>query len=194
MKSNAKPSLKSARRLKSLCFPITLLLMIFLTSRGTANATLYHYSGVIASSFTTFTDDKQIPYARVGDTVNISVEYDPINNVASVVDIIFGLGYTQPQLAQYANLAYISAPNIWSYSMDSGNTIWRMNLNEFYYQSYGWDGLAYANASCSPVPEPSTLLLLGGGLAGLAYLRRVQRTKRSVTGAPSRSTRRKTSC
>lgn len=103
-------------------------------------------------------------------------------------------GVSAPSQLDFFGTAFDYNPNMGNLLLDIRTTITGTNLSSSYFDALsgtagtmfsrahnfgtGFEGFGlvtgFNEANSAPVPEPSTMLLLGGGLAGLAFWRRKQ--------------------
>lgn len=103
------------------------------------------------------------PYAKVGDHINIQVDYDTVSMIASQLTVnLESWGDMYPTSIDSFCL-YFLAPDSWAYS--NSNTFWRLSHDIFVLESEGMgDGYIILNGHVEPISEPTTLLLVGAGL------------------------------
>jgi F5/8 type C domain/PEP-CTERM motif len=103
---------------------------------------------------------------------NVTNGMDTMTTISGNFGYVGGLDFTQSVLAQYLRI-YVDGwqGSTGTSSPDVGDGAYA--LGEF--QAFG-EAYVAPPTGPAPVPEPSTFLLLGGGIAGLAFYRR--RTKK----------------
>lgn len=128
-------------------------------------------------SFSTYSDDSSMLYINGTTVVNNSGNHAPSSRFGSI-DLTAGLHSLELTYHEYTGFANVAL--LWDYISASvtlaNNTSYSAttSYNNADYFVIGSEYLYYDNGiSPDPVPEPSTFLLFGGGLAGMVlYVRK----------------------
>ncbi len=137
-----------------------ILRIYLLDSPPTLNNPVTHsfptYTTVLSSKYD---DQKKNNFFGKGPLVGTWTDPKGGNNGLYKTDLVFTLPVSDPVLADLTDLnTFITNNGIWGFGFDPDC-------------HYFNDGITFT-IETKPVPEPSTLLLTGGGLVGLWFIRR----------------------
>lgn len=150
------------------CF-LCLMLMVFLAAPAAADTLVLDFDGPTTGAYWVGNDTNGIDLFNS----SIAAEETWLNALTgSTVDLVYkdensSDGWTPPADWTYAVLKYGNGqkPNGYEHwaIMDDGDGILELGDVNLTYHA-----LSHISYDSSPVPEPTTMLLLGGGLVGLA--------------------------